>query len=157
MKIKKPLITRIVGNRHACSLLIAIVFLFAETGYSADGSYLRVPVGDRERLGEALRKVLNFGPKKRGGQPSRASKEFELPTFYNSNSLTSSGMPPYRTPLYGNDKSDGNSPDLTQDTLGCATLLLSIGHFSNLGTQSDSEMYDQATISQPNEALRTSL
>src|SRR3989338_6614927 len=37
MKIKKPLITRIVGNRHACSLLIVIVFLFAEPGYSADG------------------------------------------------------------------------------------------------------------------------
>ena len=37
MKIKKHLITRIVGNRHACSLLIAIIFLSAETGYSADG------------------------------------------------------------------------------------------------------------------------
>jgi len=37
MKIKKPLITRIVGNRHACSLLIAIIFLFTETGYSANG------------------------------------------------------------------------------------------------------------------------
>ena len=37
MNIKKPLITRIVGNRHACSLLIVIVFLFAGPGYSAIG------------------------------------------------------------------------------------------------------------------------
>src|SRR3989338_7038711 len=54
MKIKKPLITRIVGNRHACSLLIAIVFLFAETGYSADGSCLRVPLQGSSKVRRAI-------------------------------------------------------------------------------------------------------
>ena len=75
MKIKKPLITRIVGNRHACSLLIAIIFLFTETGYSADRPCLRVPIGvvDRERVDEAARGINSNFTLNMEGNPDRLS------------------------------------------------------------------------------------
>ena len=55
VNIKKPLITRIVGNRHACSLLIAIVFLFTGTGYTdSEPSKLRPPLQFNDMGKEAI-------------------------------------------------------------------------------------------------------
>src|SRR3989338_5039777 len=62
MKIKKSLITRIVGNRHACSLLIAIVFLFTETGYSANGPSKLRPALQFSNMGRRAITGMDFGP-----------------------------------------------------------------------------------------------
>ena len=60
MNIKKPLITRIVGNRHACSLLIAIIFIFPETGYPASGTLKLRPALQFGKMGkEAIKGAQN--------------------------------------------------------------------------------------------------